>query len=52
MLTLVKVVLLKEEGGPGLRLGHQLVVPVLAHVAAVVADDQVEHADQSGGLVR
>ncbi len=45
------MVLLEEEGGLGLRLGDELVVPVLAHVAASVAHAQIKHPDQPAGLL-
>jgi hypothetical protein len=43
------VVLLEEEGGLGLRLGDELVVPVLAHVAASVAHAQIKHPNHHPG---
>ena len=45
------MVLLEEEGCLGLRLGDELVVPVLAHVAASVAHTQIKHPDHPGLLV-
>ncbi len=45
------MVLLEEEGCLGLRLSDELVVPVLAHVAASVAHAQIKHPDHPGLLV-